>query len=185
MIRYFIVIAMSVLIFLAFSGCKDDKPSQNQTNTSISKNTDTKTDKAEEKKVEKTEKTLEIKLAVKPADLEKVIGKPGKFKILYYHLGICCTCQEIIAKFDMLKTQFSEDFEFYPYLSYELESAGVELKDFDINGMTPSTGYLFDAENKIIWKKADPEFADFTKALKNAGLAKEVYEPPLPPDFFE
>ena len=97
MYRYFTIIAMSVLFILAFSGCKDDKPSQNQTNTSVDKNSDTKTDKNDGKKDEVDGKGKNIKLAVKPADLVKAIGKPGKFKILYYHLGICITCQEIIA----------------------------------------------------------------------------------------
>ena len=185
MIKYFIVIPMSVLFILAFSGCGKDAPVKSDADKEVKDKEVEKVKKNVVDKVEVPEKTEEIKLAVKPADLEKAIGKPGKFKILYYHGGICIPCQKIIAKFDMLKTQFSEDFEFYPYLSHELESTGVKLEDFDINGMTPSTGYLFDAKNKIVWKKHDPEFADFTKALKNAGLTKEVYEPPLPPDFFE
>ncbi|MCD4657671.1 MAG: hypothetical protein K8S87_09020 [Planctomycetes bacterium] len=196
MLKYLAIFGFLVLFILTFSGCGKDAPVKTLPDKSTEKdktdddnsddnNTTEKVEKIEVDNVEVPEKTEEIKLLVKHEDLVKAIGEPGIFKIMYYHLGICITCQEIIAKFEMLKAQFAEDFEFHHYLSHELESVGVKLKEFGIDSMTPSTGYLFDAKNKIIWKMSDPEFADFIKAMKKAGFTKEIYEPVLPPDFYE
>jgi len=174
-----------ILFVFAISGCREEFMTKNTpADVTGDKTADTK-DEGKDSETKEPAETKVPKISASPEDIEKIVGKPGKFKIMYYHLGECYTCQENIVKFEMVSLEHAEDFEFFHYLGYEIEQNGLDLADFGINEMTAPTGYIFDNNNRLVWMQADPEFKDFIKALKNAGLKKEVIEPELPPDYFE